>query len=100
MASETAPDVIERRDTAEEPPYRILIHNDDVTTFDFVIRVLQRIFQLSREVAEHIALTAHIKGIALVAVRPKSEAERLVKQAHLAARLEGYPLTFTLEPEA
>lgn len=100
MVTETTPDVIEIRDTEQEPPYRILIHNDDVTTFDFVIRVLRRIFKLSGEVAEHIALTAHIKGVALVAVRPKSEAERLVKQAHLAARLEGYPLTFTIEPEA
>jgi len=44
-------------------------------------------------------LTAHIKGIALVMVRPKSEAEKLVQKAHLAARLEGFPLTFSTESE-
>lgn len=100
MATETTPQIVEKTETAEEPPYRILIHNDDVTPFDFVIVILQRIFGLSHEIAEHITLTAHFKGIALVMVRPKGEAERLVAKAHMAARLEGYPLTFSIEPEA
>lgn len=100
MTTETIPELIEITDAAYEPRYRILIHNDDVTTFDFLIHLLARVFALSREMAEHIALTAHIKGLALVMVRPRRGAERLVQRAHLAARLEGFPLFFTLEPES
>ena len=86
-------------ETAEEPPYKVIIHNDDVTPFDFVIAVLIRIFKLTPVIAEFITYTAHTNGLALVAVLPKSEAERKVGKAHFAARLEGYPLTFTIEPE-
>jgi ATP-dependent Clp protease adaptor protein ClpS len=84
---------------AFEPLYRILIHNDDVTPFDFVIVVLQRFFQLDRPTAEAITYTAHVEGIAYVMTLPKNEAQKRVGQAHFAASLEGYPLLFTIEPE-
>ena len=84
---------------ALEPPYRVLIHNDDVTPYDFVIVVLTRFFNLDTETAEQITWTAHTQGTALVAVYPLPEARRRVGQAHFAASLEGYPLTFTIEPE-
>jgi ATP-dependent Clp protease adaptor protein ClpS len=83
-----------------EPPYRVLIHNDDKTTFDFVIRMLIQIFKLSKRHAERIAMITHVTGIALVCVRPQSEAERLVNQGIFAARLEGFPLRLSSEPEA
>ena len=82
-----------------EPPWRVLIHNDDVTTFEFVERILVTLFKLSHEIAEHIALVTHIYGIALVCVRPRSEAEKLVGQAIFAARMEGFPLMLTCEPD-
>ncbi len=82
-----------------EPPWRVLIHNDDITTFEFVERIIVTIFKLSREIAEHIALVTHINGIALVCVRPRSEAEKLVGQAIFAARMEGFPLMLTCEPD-
>lgn len=88
------------QEAAEEPPYRVLVHNDDVTPYDFVVAVLIRIFGLTPIIAEHITYLAHRKGVALVVVLPKTEAERRVGKAHFAARLEGYPLTFTVEPEA
>lgn len=88
------------QEAAEEPPYRVLVHNDEVTPYDFVIAVLIRIFSLTPIIAEHITYLAHNKGMALVVVLPKAEAERRVGKAHFAARLEGYPLTFTVEPEA
>ena len=101
MATDTLPEIIEITDaeSEHEPRHRILIHNDDVTPFDFVIMVLRKMFKLSLEIAEHVTLTAHLKGVALVMVRPKSEAEKLVKKSHMAARLEGFPLTFSIEPE-
>ncbi|MBX3053490.1 MAG: ATP-dependent Clp protease adaptor ClpS [Caldilineaceae bacterium] len=89
---------VETLDT-DDDSVRILIHNDNVTTFEFVIDILQRIFRLSKEIAEHIAWETHTRDVAPVATRPKSEAERLVNQAHAAARANGFPLTFTIEPK-
>jgi ATP-dependent Clp protease adaptor protein ClpS len=89
----------EEQEQAQEPPYRVLIHNDDVTPYDFVVAILIRIFELTPIIAEHITYLAHTNGVALVVVLPKTEAERRVGKAHFAARLEGFPLTFTIEPE-
>lgn len=100
MATDTIPEIIESVGLDEESLYRILIHNDDVTPFDFVIIILRSIFKLSPELAEHVTLTAHMRGLAIVMVRPRAEAEHLVAKAHMAARLEGFPLTFTFEPDA
>ena len=82
-----------------EPPFRVFVHNDDVTPFDFVIIALQRFFDLNPMAAEHVTYVAHVNGVAYVATLPKSEAEKRVGRAHFAASLEGYPLTFTIEPE-
>ncbi len=82
-----------------EPPFTVYIHNDDVTPYDYVILVLRTIFKLSHELAEHITWVAHNTGVARVVTRPRSEAQRLVDRAHTAARVDGYPLTFSLEPE-
>lgn len=81
------------------PRWYVIIHNDDVTPFEYVIKLLLQLFLLSEEIAEHIANTAHSEGQAVVVVRPRNEAERLVKVARTRARLDGYPLTFSLEPE-
>jgi ATP-dependent Clp protease adaptor protein ClpS len=84
---------------ALEPLYRVLIHNDDVTPMDFVVVILQRIFQLTPLESEHVMVTAHFEGIAYVTTLPLSEAKKRVGKAHFAAQLEGYPLRFTIEPE-
>ncbi len=87
-------------DEAElEHPYRVIIHNDDVTPMDFVIAVLVTFFDLTADRAVDIMLTAHHNGQALVAVLPYEEAHRRVYNAQSAARDYGYPLSFTLEPE-
>jgi len=82
-----------------EPPWRVLLHNDDVTTFEFVERMLQTIFKLSTVEAERIAWQAHLEGLAVVCVRPRTEAQHLVGKAIFAARLEGFPLMLTCEPD-
>ena len=75
----------------------VILHNDEVTPYDFVIDTLNSLFMLSEEIAEHIAYTAHSKGVAVVVVRPRGEAEKLVKVGLGRARMAGFPLTFTLE---
>ena len=81
----------------QEDLARVIIHNDDFTPMDFVVIILQRIFQLSPLEAEHVMITAHLNGVALVATLPLSEAKKRVGKAHFAAQLEGYPLMFTIE---
>lgn len=82
-----------------EPQYNVIIHNDDVTPFDFVILILQKIFGRDSQQAVEITTVAHINGIAYVVTLPQSEAQQLIGKAHFASSLEGYPLTFTIEPE-
>lgn len=88
------------QETLSEPEslWNVFIHNDDVTPYDFVVAVLQRFFDLDALQAEHVTFEAHHTGIAYVATFAKSEAEKRVGKARFAANLEGYPLTFTLEP--
>lgn len=88
---------IVRSRTKLSPLYRVLIHNDDVTPYDYVVVVLCVLFGLSDEMAQHVTWVAHTRGLARVVTRPRPEAERLVAAAHAAARMEGYPLTFTVE---
>src|SRR5687767_1764369 len=84
-------------ETELEPLYRVIIHNDDVTPMDFVVRVLTNFFYLSNPKAAEIMLIAHFSGTAYVQTLPKSEAEKRINKAHFAAGLEGYPLHFSLE---
>jgi ATP-dependent Clp protease adaptor protein ClpS len=86
-------------DQSLEPRYLIVIHNDDVTPYEYVLSILGRVFLLSEELAEHVAWTAHSEGSAIVIVRPREEAKRLIAVAHSRARMDGYPLRFTMEPE-
>jgi ATP-dependent Clp protease adaptor protein ClpS len=94
-----------RRDTSVqaeetlEQRAKVFVHNDDVTPYDFVVVVLQRFFDLNPLEAEHVTYVAHVAQVAYVTTLPKSEAEKRVGRAHFAAGLEGYPLTFTIEPE-
>ncbi len=89
----------QQQETAYEPMFRVIIHNDDVTPMDFVVHVLRGIFMILLPDAVEIMYIAHYRGEAVVQILPKSEAEKRVNKAHFAAGLEGYPLHFSMEPE-
>lgn len=84
---------------AHEPLYRVIIHNDNVTTMDFVVKVLVKIFFLDESQAETVMYTAHFHGSAYVQTLPRSEAEKRIDAAHFTAGMVGFPLRFTMEPE-
>ncbi|MEP7356142.1 MAG: ATP-dependent Clp protease adaptor ClpS [Anaerolineales bacterium] len=86
-------------ETELDPPYRVLIHNDDVTPFEFVIAVLRAVFHLSGSDALAVTTRAHYRGIAYVMTLAFEEAKHRVGQAHGLARSAGFPLTFSIEPE-
>ena len=85
--------------TTEGPLYRVIIHNDELTPMDFVIHILLSIFHLAGVHALHVMYTAHHHGSAYVQTLPKTEAENRVGLAHFSARMNGYPLEFSLELE-
>jgi ATP-dependent Clp protease adaptor protein ClpS len=85
--------------TAEEPPYRVIIHNDDVTPMQFVLYILMTVFQLNNLHAVQVMYTAHHHGSAYVQTLPRPEAVRRVGMAHTTARLNRFPLRFTIERE-
>ena len=103
MKTQTAPEIEigekQQQETAYEPLFRVIIHNDDVTPMDFVVHVLRNIFMLLLPDAVEIMYTAHYRGEAVVQILPRSEAEKRINKAHFAAGLEGYPLHFSMEPE-
>ena len=99
LAIQVLPQTAEGQETALEPLYRVIIHNDDVMPMDFVVHALTTIFLLTQPDAIEVMYTAHFSGIACVQTLPKTEAERRINKAHFAAGLEGYPLHFSMEPE-
>ncbi len=92
-------EIIEETEAELEPLYRVIIHNDHVTPMEFVVHVLKTYFYLSNPKAAEIMLAAHFYGNAYVQTLARSEAERRIDQAHSAAKLQGYPLQFSMEPE-
>jgi ATP-dependent Clp protease adaptor protein ClpS len=79
--------------------YKVIFHNDDYTTQEFVVYVLQRFFHKSETEARHIMLTVHHKGAAVAGVYTKDVAETKAQQVMDAARESGMPLLLTTEPE-
>jgi ATP-dependent Clp protease adaptor protein ClpS len=79
--------------------HKVILVNDDYTPRDFVVRVLKAEFRMSEEQATRVMITAHQRGVCVVAVFTKDIAESKATTATDAARKKGYPLLFTTEPE-
>ena len=79
--------------------YKVVLHNDDFTPRDFVTRVLRIEFRMAEERARQVMITAHQRGVCMVAVFTKDVAEAKATSATDHGRKEGYPLLFTTEPE-
>ncbi|MFO7713363.1 ATP-dependent Clp protease adapter ClpS [Desulfosarcina sp.] len=88
-----------RDETGEPPMYRVLLHNDDYTTMEFVIEVLVYVFNKSPEAAATIMLNVHQKGIGVCGVYPHEFAETKVDAVHNLARERGFPLRCSMEQE-
>jgi ATP-dependent Clp protease adaptor protein ClpS len=78
--------------------YKVLLHNDDYTTMEFVVYVLQRFFGKTSEQAQRIMLKVHTEGIGVCGVFTHEIAETKVTQVSKAAKENGHPLMCTMEP--
>ena len=79
--------------------YKVILLNDDFTPREFVVTVLKGEFRLSEDQAYRVMMTAHRRGVCVVAVFTKDVAETKATRATEAGKAKGYPLTFTTEPE-
>lgn len=85
-------------DELERPPmYKVLLHNDDYTTMEFVVEVLQEIFHKTAAEATRIMLIVHKSGKGLCGVFTEDIAETKVEIVHHLARKNGFPLRCSME---
>ena len=88
------------RPKTERPKlHKVILVNDDFTPRDFVVMVLKAEFRLNADQAYRVMITAHRRGVCVVAIFPKDVAETKATRATDAGRAKGYPLMFTTEPE-
>jgi len=92
--------LLEDRPKTRKPPlYKVLLHNDDYTTREFVVHVLEQVFRHSESEATQIMLHVHNHGIGVAGIYPHEIAEtKATTTMALAAQFE-YPLQATLEPD-
>jgi ATP-dependent Clp protease adaptor protein ClpS len=90
-----------RTKTKVERPrlHKVILVNDDYTPREFVTMVLKAEFRMTEEEAYKVMITAHRRGVCVVAVFTKDVAETKATRATDAGRAKGYPLLFTTEPE-
>lgn len=79
--------------------YKVLLHNDDFTTMEFVVEILMSVFSKSPEDATRIMLNVHKRGIGLCGVYTYEIAETKVDRVHYLAREHGFPLRCSMEKE-
>ena len=98
---QTGEQVLERaKDETKRPElFKVLLLNDDYTTMDFVVEVLESIFNKAPAEAYRIMMAVHTQGKGLCGVYPFDIAETKVQTVVDRAREQGFPLKATMEPE-
>ena len=92
--------ITENKPKVEKPPlFKVLLHNDDYTTQEFVVRILQSVFHKGTAEAVLIMAAVHHNGIGIAGVYSHEIAESKVSQVTQLARADGFPLLCTIEQE-
>ena len=84
-------------DITEPPMYKVLLHNDDYTTMEFVVEILQRVFYKQPAEATRIMLNVHRNGTGVCGIYTAEIAETKVELVHHLARKNGFPLQCSME---
>lgn len=95
--SQTDAEIISEEQLDEPHLYKVLMHNDEYTTMDFVVNVLCEIFHKTPQEAYEIMMRVHTKGLALCGIYSREIAETRVNKVHQEANRAGFPLKCTME---
>lgn len=98
-ASGTESGVTLEEELKEPAMFRVLLHNDDYTAMDFVVKILEEVFHKTQEESVTIMLSVHEKGMGVCGVYPREIAEFRVAQVASRAQAAGFPLRCTMEEE-
>ena len=79
--------------------YKVLLHNDDYTTREFVVWVLQLVFHRGETEAVQIMMHVHNNGVGVAGVYPRDIADEKVRRVTALAEQNEFPLLTTMEPE-
>jgi ATP-dependent Clp protease adaptor protein ClpS len=90
-------ETVERTRLKTPKTYKVLLLNDDYTPMDFVVSILESIFQKSPAEAVKIMLAVHHQGKGLCGIYTKQIAEAKVELVHLQAESHNYPLKSIME---
>jgi ATP-dependent Clp protease adaptor protein ClpS len=86
------------RDRVAEPPmYKVLLHNDDYTSMDFVVMILEVVFHKDRGEAARIMMNVHRQGVGVAGIFTRDVAETKAAVVHELALRSEFPLKCTLE---
>ena len=85
-------------DVREPKPYHVVLYNDNYTTMDFVVYVLETIFHHPRNVAEKVMLDVHQKGKGIAGTYTRDIAETKALQTRILAKEHNFPLKCVAEP--
>ncbi|MGC9197056.1 MAG: ATP-dependent Clp protease adapter ClpS [Syntrophobacteraceae bacterium] len=86
------------KEEVELPPmFKVLLHNDDYTTMEFVVEILQQVFHKSAAEATRIMLLVHKKGLGVCGIFSEDIAETKVEIVRHLAKKSGFPLMCTME---
>jgi ATP-dependent Clp protease adaptor protein ClpS len=86
-----------REDLREPPLFKVLLHNDDYTTMDFVVTVLENVFSKDTTEATRIMLNVHHQGHGVAGIYTREIGETKVAVVHRMARKNQFPLKCSLE---
>ena len=89
----------ERTSFKEPRQYKVILHNDDFTTMEFVVSILVNVFQKEHAEAESLMMQVHQKGKAVAGIYTLDIAASKANKAMKMAREAGFPLRLTYEPE-
>jgi ATP-dependent Clp protease adaptor protein ClpS len=88
-----------RQETKEPPLYKVILLNDDYTTMEFVVQILEQVFHKSPAEAFRVMMHVHTQGKGLCGLYPHDIAETKIETVHELAKEHGFPLRADMEPE-
>ncbi|MDQ7834534.1 MAG: ATP-dependent Clp protease adaptor ClpS [Humidesulfovibrio sp.] len=92
-----APGLFDESELREPRRFKVLLHNDDYTSMEFVVHVLRRVFQKPEHEATRIMLAVHQQGMGECGVYTAEVAETKVDTVHVMAKAAGFPLRASME---